>query len=253
MTKENIHTGHRERLRHLAASAGIDNLPDHQVLELILSYIIPQKDTNPIAHRLLKEFGSISGVFEASVHDLTKVSGIGKVAAEFLHLCSQIPLIYKKSKSNTKVVLDRPSLVIKHFKDTIEIIDTEKFYVAYLNSKCELIKTECLGGGTANKIVVNIKDLLSKILKLPTSGVVICHTHPNGEAKPSYEDVQFTRQVMLCLKGAGLRLLDHVILSNDNHYSFLNNGELSKYDLEISELLQKVDYVAEFQTPFIKE
>ncbi len=253
MAKENIHTGHRERLRTLASKVGLDNLPSHQVLELILSYIIPQKDTNPIAHNLLKEFGSLSNVFEASVASLTKVKGIGKVAAEFLHLCSQLPLVYKASKLESKQILDRPSLVINYYKQVVDVIDTEKFYVSYLNAKCKLIKTECLGSGTTNKIVVNIKDLLANILKLPTSGVILCHTHPSGEAKPSYEDIQFTRQVMICLKTAGLRLLDHVILGNNGSYSFLNNGELTKYENELESLLAKVDYVAQFTTPFVKD
>lgn len=253
MAKENIHAGHRQRLRALAASAGLDNLPDHQVLELILSYIIPQKDTNPIAHALLKEFGSLSNVFEASVSNLTKINGVGKVAAEFLHLCSQLPLIYKKSKASTKRILDKPSSVITYYKEIIDVVDTEKFYVSYLNSKCELLKTDCLGSGSANKMIINIKDLLANILKLPTAGVILCHTHPNGEAKPSYEDVQFTRQVLISLKSVGLRLLDHVILSNTSHYSFLNNGELTKYDQEVCDLLKRIDYVAEFETPFVKD
>lgn len=253
MTKDCIHTGHRQRLRNLSNNVGLENMPEHQVLELILSYIIPQKDTNPIAHALLKEFGSISNVFEASITSLTKVKGIGTVAAEFLHLCSQIPLVYKRSKIATKQVLDRPSTVIKYYKDIIQVVDTEKFYVTYLNAKCELIKTENLGSGSTSKIVVNIKELLQNILKLPTTGIILCHTHPNGEAKPSLEDVQFTRQVMICLKTAGLKLLDHIILSHNDSYSFLNSGELSKYESELDNLLQKVDYVAQFEKPFVKD
>lgn len=253
MTKENIHKGHRERLRTLAKTVGIDNMPEHQALELILSFVIAQKDTNPIAHALIKEFGSISNVFEASTENLTKVKGVGTVAAEFLQLCSKIPLVYKKSKLASKQVLDRPSAVIKYLNSAIDIADTEKFYVSYLNARCELIKTETLGSGSTSKIVVNIKDLLQNILKLPTTGIIICHTHPNGAAKPSYEDSQFTKQVMMCLKTVGLKLLDHIILSHDGNYSFLNNGDLTKYEHELDTLLQKVDYIAEFERPFIKD
>ena len=85
MEKTNPHTGHRKRLRQQALTNGIDSMHEHQVLELMLSYLLPQKDTNPIAHNLIEKFGGFSNVFEAEINSLQKVSGVGDCVASFIH------------------------------------------------------------------------------------------------------------------------------------------------------------------------
>ena len=83
---DSIHKGHRQRMKDRFLQEGLDHFSDIQVLELLLFYCIPRQDTNPIAHKLLDHFGSLSQVLEASVEELTKVPGIGENAATFLHL-----------------------------------------------------------------------------------------------------------------------------------------------------------------------
>ena len=79
--KENIHTGHRQRAKSEFTANGLNGLPDHKVLELILFYSIPQGDVNPLAHRLIDHFGSLVGVFHATYDQLLKVQGVGPGAA----------------------------------------------------------------------------------------------------------------------------------------------------------------------------
>lgn len=248
--KENIHKGHRERLRGLAEK-GIQNLPEHQVLELLLSYVIPQKDTNPLAHSLINRFGSLAGVFEATPTKLKQVNGIGDVAASFIHLCSQLPQVYKDSKIKDKVVLSSPRQAIEYFNNIISIGPVEKFYIAYLNSKCEIIKTENFTNGNISKISVDLKSLTYSILEQNASGVIICHTHPTGLAKPSKEDLVFTKQLTLAIHTMGIKMLDHIILSNNSHFSFLNEGLLDEYKQELTEILSAS--LATFEVEYKKD
>jgi len=248
--ENNIHKGHRERLRELALK-GVQNLPEHQVLELLLSYVIPQKDTNPLAHSLINKFGSLAGVFEATPAKLKQVNGIGDVAASFISICSQIPQIYKNSKIKDKVILTSPKHAIEYFNNIISIGAVEKFYIAYLNSKCEVVKSENFSNGSISQIAIDIKELTYNILEQKASGVIICHTHPTGKAQPSKEDINFTKKLTLTLQTMGIRLLDHIILSNEEHFSFLNEGLLDEYKSELKEILALS--LATFETEYKKD
>ena len=96
------HKGHRQRLRNLFNHTDATTLPEHQILELMLSFVLPQKDVNPLAHHLLNEFGCLTNVLEASPNSLKKIKGVGEVVASFLSFCSKLPEIYKNSKANYK-------------------------------------------------------------------------------------------------------------------------------------------------------
>ncbi len=102
MVTKDIHSGHRSRLKEITAKTGLENMPEHQVLEFLLTFVIPRKDTNPIAHNLIKSFGSLSGVLEASSNDLVKVDGIGKKTADFLSCLPEIFSCYRISKGKEK-------------------------------------------------------------------------------------------------------------------------------------------------------
>ena len=248
---DNIHKGHRERLREMAAKTGIDKLPEHQVLELLLSYVIPQKDTNPLAHALIKKFGSLAGVFEANSAKLKTVKGMGEVASSFLSTCGQIPQIYKNSKTKDKIALTTPQKAIDYFENIVSVGSHEKFYVVYLNSRCEVLKHENFSSGNVSKVAIDIKELVHNILALPTTGIIVCHTHPEGEAKPSKDDMEFTRKLTITLQSIGIKLLDHIILSKDNYFSFLNEGLLEEYKQELNDILNVK--LATFITPYTKD
>lgn len=236
--KPNIHAGHRKRLRETCKVAGLENLPPHQILELLLSFVIPHKDVNPLAHHLINEFGSLHAVFEATPDRLSEIEGIGEVAASFLSICSQIPVVYQKSKAEDKVLLTTPMAVINYFKNTIPVVGNEKFYLAYLDNKNELIKMESFGMGKADNIQVDIKELVTKILKHNVGGVIMCHTHPHGMATPSAEDIAFTKQFFLSLCSIGVPLLDHIILSSKGTFSFLNAGFIDEFKGMFKHVLQ---------------
>ncbi len=222
MTKDNIHTGHRQRIRKQVCENGFDGYSDHQILEVLLTYVIPYKDTNPIAHALIGEFGNLAGVFEASVSDLIKVEGIGEKTAIFLSTMPNLFEAYSKSKMAPKEVLDSPAKIVNYFKRYVTVVGKENFYFACLDGKSGLICLEKLGNGQANSINVNIREFTQKVLQHPTESVVICHTHTAPDPLPSREDIMFTQRICDSLGMLGVSLVDHIIIAPDTHFSFVN-------------------------------
>lgn len=227
--KENIHKGHRERLRETTNTIGFENLPEHQQLELLLSFVIPRKDTNPIAHDLIKKFGSFSAVLDANPKNLMQVKGIGEVAANLISVCGKIPFAYRISKMKQKTVLTCPSQIINYFEDIAVSSSTEKFYIIYLNTKNEVIKYEIFGDNSLDKVSIDFRDLIQKVLMYNSKGVIVCHTHPEGSANPSRQDLEFTKQLFVALSIIGIKLCDHIIFATTENFSFFNEGIIDKF------------------------
>ena len=192
METKSMHSGHRGRLRDIIEKTDATTLPEHQILELVLTYVLPQKDVNPLAHQLLNEFGSIANVFDASKSELMKINGVGEVVASFLSFCSKLPEIYYKSRANSKIRLTSAKEIIKFLKESIAITSIEKFYYLCLSAKGDVLCLKSLGSGSVSQLYINNRELVQQILKYPTQSVVVCHTHPHGVLKPSDNDVQTT-------------------------------------------------------------
>ncbi len=222
--KKNIHEGHRKRLREMFNNVPPTSLPEHQVLELMLSYVQPQKDVNPLAHTLLNEFGNLANVLDADIEDLKRVNGIGEVLASFIHFCSKIPAIYNNSKVCYHTKLANPSQIVDFLRSKVTFNNKEEFYYLCLDSGSNVLCFKCLGTGTTSKLYVDNRLLIQDILKYPTGSVVICHTHPHGRANPSYEDKNVTFTLSSLLEKLNIRLLDHVIISPNGYFSFFETG-----------------------------
>lgn len=222
--KRNIHEGHRKRLRDIFNNVDPTTLPENQILELMLSFAQPQKDVNPLAHALLDEFGNFSNVLNASVDDLKKIKGVGEVLASYIHFCSKIPAVVSKSKTNFNKRLVTPADIIDFVRSIITFSNQEEFYYLCLDNKGKVLCVKNLGTGTASKLYIDNRLLLQNILKYPTNSVVVCHTHPNGNPEPSVEDKNFTLNLFSLLEKINIKLIDHIILSPDDYFSFFLSG-----------------------------
>lgn len=220
MGNSNLHDKHRERMRERYLSEGMDGFQPHQILELILFYVIPRKDTNELAHQLLNRFGSISNVFEATPKELMKVDGIGKSAAVFLNMFSQIRRVYDadklKQKNHINSTKDAGMFCTNLFLGRIY----ENFFVISLNSQNKIINTEKLCEGTADETVVYPKSIARIAIQNNAVKIIVTHNHPGGGVDPSTEDISITTQIKTALDVIGVTLEDHVIVADDKYYSF---------------------------------
>ena len=235
--KENIHKGHRARLRDKVLNHGMEYMAEHEVLEYILSFVIPQKDTNPIAHRLINTFGSLKNVLEADPRNLMQVNGIGEVTALYLNTYMGVYYHYKKSKSDTSITIKTPSDAGIYYSTLLKDIDKEQVYISMLDAKNRVIHTTKLADGSYTDVDVTPRDILDMILKHNAHNILLCHNHPEDKPLPSSSDIRFTRDLILLLTINSMKILDHVIVGKDGYYSFSASNKIASYEKEAKALL----------------
>lgn len=227
-----VHDGHRERKRQRYKAEGLDGFQEHEVLELLLYYCIPQKDTNVMAHDLLAEFGSIPAVLSAAPAQLTKIPGIGKESAFFMNLLNDvyryIQVRQKETERNALVTLEQcGEYLFPKFLDC----RNEMVYMICLDSKCKILGCKLLGEGSVNSAAVPIRRIVEYALNMNASTVILAHNHPSGVALPSVDDVQTTRVLSSALQAVDVLLADHMVFSDDEYISMRQSNYFSGEDV----------------------
>lgn len=227
----NLHVGHRERLRRRFHEEGLDGFEDHQVLELLLFNVIPRGDTNPIAHLLMRRFGSLSAVLEADPKDVAAVEGIGEKAAAFLSMIPQVTRRY----FHDRVLRDRPKLnsseaVAEYLIPLMAGRPEEVFYVLCLDTQCRVVYPALISEGTVKEAAVYPRHVVEEALRHRAASVILAHNHPSGTAKPSQSDHQLTKLLVQALGPLDIKVLDHIIVAGDKAFSFAREGILPAYE-----------------------
>ena len=237
-TNKNPHDGHRQRVKEKALKAGIEHWPAHEIMELLLMYAIPVKDVNPIAHDLIDSFGSISGVLDAGFEQLKKIKGIGKEAALFLSILPDILLKYTASKNVDEIVLDTPYKCVNHFRSIDRVRRFEGFYVFCMNAKHKLLKTIKFNSELPSAINVPLTTFAEKILFSANKSIIIMHSHPGGDSNPTQADCVATKRIMTLIASFGVTLFDHIIVTDNDYFSFRTNGMIDTLYKDILPSLQ---------------
>ncbi len=231
--EKQIHDGHRERLRQKIRKFGINAMPEHEVLELLLTYAIPRKDTNKLAHILLNTFGSLANVLDAEPLALTKIKGIGKEAALFLSMLPNLFSMYRQNKlMRKKIFLKNINDCVKFFRANYEVERVEKFYAVCLNDTGKVVKTYEFSGNDSSSVAINLKRFISNVSDDNISCLLLFHTHPDGTVAPSQEDISTTQEIYTVCRLLGIDLADHIIFNETEHFSlgktnFMDNISLS--------------------------
>lgn len=220
-----MHEGHRKRLKSRFLSEGLDNFNPHNVLELLLFYSIPRKDTNEIAHRLIERFGSLAGVFDASVEDLMQVKGITLHSACLIKMIIPMSRYYSADKFRRKIVLNSPTLcgdylLARYLGYTNEIVS-----LISMDNQCRIISFDIIGEGDICSAGISTRKVIETVLRTKATSAVIAHNHPGGIALPSKEDIEATINIIEALRVVGVYLLDHIILAGDDYVSLADSKE----------------------------
>lgn len=219
-----IHEGHRQRLKERFRKEGLDGFTDIQVLELLLFFCIPRRDTNAIAHGLLARFGSLHQILEAPVHELEKVDGIGEQASTLISLTRQLARRYGVSQARMENILNTTSQCGEYLKPFFLGKRDETVYLMCLDAKCKVLGCTQVGSGSVNSAGLSVRKIVETALALNATSVVLSHNHPSGLALPSNEDVVTTRRVAMALNTVGIFLADHIIVANDDFVSLAESG-----------------------------
>lgn len=240
--------GHRERLRQRFERSGLHGFHDHEVLELVLTYVIPRRDVKPIARELLTKFGgNLADAFDAPRQLIEGVDGIGRAAALFLGLIPRLLERYQQDRWKHTRVLSSIKETVDFLASILATERNEVFYVLALNSRNTLIAHEALPDstaartdgphrliagetiqqGTVNRAAVFPRLVVETALKHRATALILAHNHPGGDAQPSAADRQLTRKLRRLLSELDIVVHDHIIVAGpDRYYSFAENGEL---------------------------
>ncbi|MCX7715261.1 MAG: DNA repair protein RadC [Clostridia bacterium] len=215
-----MHEGHRNRLRErLLSEKERDTLNEHEILELLLFYIIPRKNTNPIAHALLKAFGSLANVFDAEVDKLMQVEGIGRSAATFINMIPAFFREYAKSKNNIVNAILTSENVGEYVKALFYGRIYEVFYLISLDSSNRVINTDIICHGSIDSVEINLRNIINTVLRTNASSVILAHNHPGGSPMPSQSDKEITKTIQHALSYINIKLLDHIVVSGEEYIS----------------------------------
>ena len=223
--------GHRERIKEKFLKNGIDGFAEYEILELLLTYCIPRKDTKPIAKELLNKFKNLDNVFKADFDKLSAVDGLGKNSIAFLKLIGDLPSIIYKDELKNKKLIDKETLkisnkdiLLKYLRNKIGYEEIEKFYVLYLSSSNEVIEFEENSVGTLDRSSVYPREIYKKIINLNAKSVILAHNHPSDNITPSKCDIELTNEIARGLKNFGALLIEHIIITKNSYFSFLEEG-----------------------------
>lgn len=221
-----VHDGHRQRKKEQFRMHGLDAFADHEVLELLLYYAIPRRDTNPVAHRLMERFGSLDGVFSATVEELEEVEGMGKNAATLLALWMPLYRRVRTKPTAKEVILNSTEQAGRYFMDLFFGMRREELYEACLDAKGKLLACCRIAEGSVDAVNINTRRLVENALKCGASAVILAHNHPSGIALPSPDDNTTTLALWDALRAVGIPLIDHIIVADEDYVSLHDNGLL---------------------------
>jgi len=217
---------HRKRLRDRYLNLGIDNLQPYEIIELFLTFVIPQKDVKPSAKAAMEKFGSIKGFFDAADEELVKIPFFKNKALTLRRFIKEIALLYQKQQAEqTSISVTRDNL-IEYCKNKLRTQQNEEFWLLSLNSKNALIKEEQISKGLINKTTVYPRQVLERAIKNGAHSILLLHNHTNGNPIPSKQDITITKSIDIPAKILNITVYDHWIVADDKFFSLKENNLL---------------------------
>lgn len=223
-------TGHRQRVKERFRQEGLEHFHEMHVLELLLFYCIPRKDTKDIARALINRFGSLSQVLEASIEELEQVEGVGHNVSTFLKLVTEVDRFYWNNRAARTVVLDTLKKYGEYLVGKFLGQRNEMVYLLCLDARRRVLCCKKLSEGDVNSASFSVRRVVETALSVTASSVVLAHNHTSGLALPSAEDIQTTLQLAQALSTVDIPLSDHVIVADREYYSLAQHGHYNPGD-----------------------
>ncbi len=242
-----MHEGHRQRLRQRFATAqSLKEFEEHQILELLLFYAIPRKDTNEIAHSLIKRFGSLAKVLSADITDIAQVEGMGMYSATLIKLTSEVARTFWIAGNKEKVSILGVEDAINYACALLKGKPYEELFVICLDKSYNVQAYKSISSSSVDTITISVKAVAEIAIRNAAAYVIIAHNHPGGVAVPSDEDIALTLKICDGLNLLGIGFADHIIVAEEDFFSF-SVQKLLKAEFPIEEIK-----AAQYSSPLYK-
>lgn len=241
MADSALHEKHRQRMHNRVAETGFEGFSEHEVLEYLLYFAMPRRDTNPIAHALINHFGGFAQVLEASEKELLEVEGIGPSSARLIHSILGISRYYEQYKVRDEHILKEEATRQRYIRAMFFGQSNESFWIISLDERMRILRRSMINMGQPNTVTTLISSIAAEAVKAGASGVILAHNHPNGFASPSSDDIASTAQIIRALQLLNIHVLDHYIAAPDGVCSMKKRGNLPR----INPITGEVCYVHE--------
>lgn len=225
MSKPHYH-GHRGRLRERFLNSGLDAFSDYEAVELLLTLAIPRNDVKEAAKNAVQEFGSFRGVLDAPVEDLQKIKGIGQVAPVAIKIIREAAARYLKQECRDSFRFESQESLNEYCRISMGALKNEIFKVIFLDNTLRILSDKNMDEGTVDRAVVYPRKIIEEAIRCNATTLIFAHNHPSGNARPSEQDKDLTRALILAAETMQLRVFDHLIVTKDDIFSFRREGLL---------------------------
>ncbi|OPY68419.1 MAG: hypothetical protein A4E62_02068 [Syntrophorhabdus sp. PtaU1.Bin002] len=210
----------RERLQKFGAEA----LSAQELLALIIGRGVAKRSVMDIAQELVRRFGSINGLSQATAEELSKVRGIGIAKAAQILACFELARRQDLEGETEDLDIRDPGDVVKVVRAGLRDKAKEHFKLVLLNTRNKVIGVSTISIGTLNASLVHPREVFKEAVVRSASSVILVHNHPSNDLEPSEEDIRITRRMVEAGKIMGIEVLDHIIITRHQFMSLKAQG-----------------------------
>ncbi len=209
----------------IAKGCGRD-MPDYELLELLLTIAIPRRDVKPLAKELIRKFGSFAEVVNAPLEELMLVKGVKENTAAVLRIVRECSVrsSWQSLKGTDAPVISDFDAMVDYCRSAMAYQMVEEFRIIFLNSKLYVIGEEIQQRGTVDQVAIHPREVIKSAMMHGASAMILVHNHPSGIVTPSKADMEITKRIKEAAEAVSIRLFDHLIISKSSVYSFHNQG-----------------------------
>lgn len=221
--KKPHYSGHRKRLKERFLNSKKGDLPDYELLEILLFSAHSRSDVKPLAKTLIAKFGSLAKVLNAPADQLKDIKGVNDSSLVQFKIIQEASERLLKQNFTKTPVLQSWKALLDYCRASMGHLKKEQFRILFLNTKNILIEDELQEFGTVDQTPVYPREIVKRALQLEASSVILVHNHPSGDVTPSNADVKLTKNIVKAMSAVNIKVHDHLIVSANDHYSFKAN------------------------------
>ncbi len=216
-----------ERPREKMRDKGAQALTDAELLAILIG----SGSTSKSAVQLMKEVlaacdNRLSMLSKMTIEELMTFHGIGEAKAVTIKAAAEIGRRRALEKANEINQIVTAEDVYVMMRPLMQDLPHEEFWVLLLNNSARVIKKVRLSSGGLTQTAVDIRMILKEALMVDATNIIACHNHPSGSLRPSSDDINLTNKIKAAATTMNIRLLDHVIVTDGQYYSFADNGKI---------------------------